>query len=131
VHYIHIMTLLPASLSAFSLPVLHRLPVSRASRKHAVELGFLCSPLCVRLPLQSVTAASDDDKRALLRQLEAAALAAAAGVGGKQEAAPVWLAALEALSAAGAPLDKLLDRLAVACLGQAKGPVRVSISQAD
>lgn len=75
--------------------------------------------------LQITTAASDVDRRALLRRLEEAALAATAGVGGSPEAAPMWVAALEALAAAGAPRDKLLDALAVACLGQASGPVRV------
>lgn len=60
-----------------------------------------------------------------MRQLEAAVLAAVAAVGAAPDAAPVWLTALEALAAAGAPLDKLLDRLMTTCLGQDKGPVQV------
>ena len=48
-------------------------------------------------------------------------------VGGIFTAAPVWLVALEALTAAGAPLQPLLDQLAAACLGQRKGPVRVRV----
>ena len=78
---------------------------------------------------QLAAAESADGKGAALRQLEAAALAAVRAVSSEPEAAPVWLSALEALTAAGAPPHGLLDQLAAACLGQRKGHVRVSLLQ--
>lgn len=74
---------------------------------------------------QVATATPDNAKSRALWQLEAAALAAVKSVGAEPAAAPVWLAALEVLAAAGAPLEQLLDQLSTACLGQCRGPVRV------
>jgi hypothetical protein len=79
------------------------------------------------LPLQLEAAASEAAKAAELDRLEAAVLGAVRAVGGAPAAALVWLAALEALTAAGAPLEPLLDQLTAACLGQRKGPVRVRL----
>lgn len=81
----------------------------------------------VTLPLQMEAAASEAAKAAELHQLDAAVVGAVRAAGGAPAAAPVWLAALEAMTAAGAQLDGLLDQLTAACLGQRKGPIRVSV----
>ena len=79
--------------------------------------------------MQLAAAAAEATKAAALHQLDTAVLTAVRAVGGAPEATPVWLAAVEALTAAGAPLHGLLDQLTAACLGQQKGSVRVRTLQ--
>lgn len=61
----------------------------------------------------------------LRRRLQRRTLAAVRAAGGAEGAGPLWLLALEALAAAGAPLGPLLDLLVAVCLGRAAGPLQV------
>lgn len=75
--------------------------------------------------VQVATAETAEARAGPRRRLQRRTLAAVRAAGGAEGAGPLWLLALEALAAAGAPLGTLLDQLVAVCLGRGAGPLQV------